>query len=757
MQDPSAPPAERAQALVGAMSTEDKISLAHGARGTYIGNAYVANKTLGVPPLNMNDGPQGFRGKAGTSTSFPSGLTIGASWDPAVAELWGKTMGVEFAAKGANVQLGPAMCVARVPRNGRNFECELHRNAPHTAPPLTPLLLHPLLPADISGEDPVLGAKMVGPAIAAIQAQGVVANAKHFAMNSQETNRMSISEDVDERTRFEIYYPPFEAAIAAGVGSFMCSYNKINSLWSCENPVTLQHELKEVLGFQGWVMSDWGATHSTSMNAGLDQQMPGTDPLNQWMHSKLAAQVADGTVTMARLDETALRILTPLFAVGEFDHPVSASGSIDANVTSDAHNAVARQLSAASHVLLKNVGGVLPLGASVKRIAVIGKAADAAVVSAGGGSGHVNGPYVISPLHGIRVRANRNASAGACSLEAGTDYYQLLSKSVPASSAEQCCDLCSASAACSFFSFSQSKGACWLKDSDDGRRADASIISGSVGGVLVTYVASDADGAKAAAAAADVAIVVGATSSSEGFDRTSLGLDDGVDALISAVAAVQPKTIVVMSTVGATLTPWRDEVAAIVTNFMPGQEGGNALADVLFGDVNPSAKLPLTFPAKENECPVFSQNMWPGVDKHSNYSEHMLIGYRCYDQHQVAPAFPFGHGLSYTTFALGDLVVGAGSVSVSVQNTGAVAGAEVVQLYLGFPAAAGEPPQQLKHFQKVSLAPGAKQTITFTLADRDTSVWDATAHAWSKVAGDFRVSVGVSSRDGKALKGTFSQ
>ena len=191
-------PAERARLLVAAMSMEDKISLAHGASGKYVGNAFVANKTLGVPPLNMNDGPQGFRGKAGTSTSFPSGLTVAATFDRNIARLWGETMGDEFAHKGANVQLGPAMCVARVPRNGRNFEY-------------------------ISGEDPFLGAAMVAPAIEGIQSQGVVANAKHFAMNSQETHRMKDSSDVDERTRFTLYYPPFEAAIQANVGSFMCS------------------------------------------------------------------------------------------------------------------------------------------------------------------------------------------------------------------------------------------------------------------------------------------------------------------------------------------------------------------------------------------------------------------------------------------------------------------------------------------------------------------------------------------------------
>jgi len=297
----AASPEERARDLLNKMTLEEKTHYLHGSGSGYVGNV-AANDRLGIPALKLNDGPQGFRDNdhLGTTTAFPCGLSIAASLDEDAASTWGVAMVQEFYQKDANVQLGPGMCVARVPRNGRNFEY-------------------------LSGEDPYLGSRMVGPAIEGIQSQGVVANAKHYVNNNQETDRTTDTAVLSERTEFEMYLPPFEAAVNANVGSIMCSYNKIAieefqqapGYWSCENNQTLNTYLREHLGFKGFVMSDWGATHSMSINQGLDQEMPGNDFMSD---ENLQAAVKNGTVSEETIDQSVLRILTPLFQVGVFDN-----------------------------------------------------------------------------------------------------------------------------------------------------------------------------------------------------------------------------------------------------------------------------------------------------------------------------------------------------------------------------------------------------------------------------------------------------
>ncbi|EDQ89527.1 uncharacterized protein MONBRDRAFT_32335 [Monosiga brevicollis MX1] len=650
MQDPKADPEQRAQALLDQMTLDEKILMLHGSSGPYVGNV-PANTRLGIPALNLNDGPQGFRPAtdlAGTSTAFPSGLTVAATWDKNLTYAWGAAMGTEFWNKGSNVQLGPGVCVARVPVNGRNFEYA-------------------------SGEDPFLGYTIVQPAIKGIQDQGVIANVKHYVQNNQETNRQTVSENVDERTRFEIYYPPFEGAFEAGVGSLMCSYNKINGYWSCENNQTLGTDLRVHLlkGQRLWVMSDWGATHSTSIMQGLDQEMPG----GNFMGDTLKSMVVNASIPESAVNQSILNILVPMFSVGLFDRP--NNNSITANVTSDAHNAVARELSAASHVLLKNEGDLLPLDrSSVKTIAVIGAQAATNTIVHGGGSGQVYPPYVITPL---------GLNGPFCNDQQQCIYY-----------------------------------------SDGSNLTEAAEL----------------------AAKADVALVAVATTSSEGSDRADLSLGNGQDELVTMVAAHQSNTIVHITCPGAVLTPWREDVKSIFVSFMGGQELGNAMADVIFGEVNPSGRLPLTFPNVENEIGMTTRQ-YPGLDNglEAYYDEALLVGYRWYDHHAITPAFPFGHGLSYTSFEYSDIQASKTSVSVTVTNTGSKAGAEVAQLYLGFPSSAGEPPRQLKGFEKVVLAPGAKTTVTFDLRPRDLSIWDVKQHAWSPVSGTFEVAVGASSRD----------
>ena len=640
---------------------------------------------------------------------------------------------------------------------------------------------------------------MSQPAIEGIQSQGVVANAKHYVDNNQETDRTSVIEVVDERAQFELYYPPFEGAIAGGVGSIMCSYNKIkrgaqkDAAWSCENGATLQGDLKDTLGFKGWVMSDWGATHSMSIVAGLDQEMPGQQHMS---NDAIAAAVSGGTVSEERVDDGALRVLTPLFAVGAFDTP--NNNTADSNVTTAAGVALARQLAAESIVLLKNDAATLPLaagggngggtgggnGGAPLKVALIGKTAIDPVVH-GGGSGSVSPSFVPSPLDSIRARLGlpgappvppANCSGGG-PWDVGYDYRNIDGQtSAPASSVDDCCALCAARTSpvvCSYFTFVG--GTCWMKASADNRVQDGAATSGqcrappqpapacdAAGTTCVFYDdGSDVGRAAKLAEQADVAVVFVSTTSSEGGDRASLSFDGDADALVVSVASVAPKTVVASVAPGAVLTPWRDDVDAITLGFMPGQQYGNALADVLFGDVNPSAKLPLTLPKVENETDL-APDMWPGLvnasgQRIAHYSEGLNVGYRWYHAHGVKPAFAFGHGLSYTTFSLSGLAVSGQTVTCRARNTGGVAGSLVAQLYLTFPDGAGEPPKQLRGFKKVLLQPGAdaQTSITFTLRDRDLSIWDVEQHAWKKASGKFTVYVGQASDDAAALVGSL--
>eukprot|EP00730_Choanoeca_flexa_P009428 TRINITY_DN12646_c4_g1_i1.p1 TRINITY_DN12646_c4_g1~~TRINITY_DN12646_c4_g1_i1.p1 ORF type:complete len:687 (+),score=167.95 TRINITY_DN12646_c4_g1_i1:2334-4394(+) len=653
-------PVARAQQLVANMTLDEKILMLHGSPGPYTGHV-PANTRLGIPALNMNDGPQGFRGASGTSTAWPSGLTVAATWDVEAVGAWGTAMGKEFYQKGANVQLGPGLCVARVPTNGRNFEYA-------------------------SGEDPFLGYTLVQPLIKGIQSQGVIANAKHYVNNNQETNRHGVSENVDERTRFEMYYPPFEGAIEAGVGSFMCSYNLINGRWSCENNATLATDLKVRLNPDKkyfWVMSDWGATHSPSINQGLDQEMPRGDYMNQ----TVKAMVQNGTVSQARLDASIMNMLVPMIQVGLFEN--QSTGHAGMNVTSPEHTQLARELSANSTVLLQNRNNILPLNAnSLQTIAVIGEQAGPNSIVHGGGSGHVDPSFVLYPLAGIKTALGFK------------DPFNVDNKDC----------------------------------SDD---------------VCVVYVdGSNNQDTVEAASQANVTLVFAATSSSEGRDRTNLSLAGGQDDYITLAAAHSEQVVAVISTPGAILMPWSEDVDAILINFMPGLQAGNAVADVLFGKVNPNAKLPLTMPNIENEI-GFTTRQYPGLDdaKEAYYDEKLLVGYRWYDYHNIEPKFPFGHGLSYTTFNYSSLSISGRTLTFNVQNLGRVGGAEVAQLYLGFPLEANEPPRQLKGFQKVYLHPGQTQEITMTLRDRDLSIWDADVHAWKVLTGEFDVYVGSSSND----------
>jgi len=463
--------------------------------------------------------------------------------------------------------------------------------------------------------------------------------------------------------------PPFSAAVDAGLLSVMCSYNRINGHYSCENNETLNVDLKGYANFTGWVMSDWGATHSTqnSANGGLDQQMPD----GGFFGPNLKTAVQNGQVPQSRLDDMVLRILTALYAIGEFDHPIQ--GDVNADVTSPEHNDLCRKLSAQSIVLLKNENNLLPLPKTgLKQIAVFNPSASTAVVTGGGGSGAVSPKYRVTPLQGIQTAVGTGVSV---------QYYN----------------------------------------------------------------GNDENAAAKLATESDVAVCVMATSSSEGGDRPNLSLKQNEISICNAVGKAQ-KTVVVVITPGAVLTDWSDNVNSILVTFMPGQEEGNSIADVLFGAVNPSGKLPVTLPNKENEV-GFKPDEYPGVNGEEYYREKLNVGYRWYASNNVKPKYAFGFGLSYTSFSLSGLTVQGRTVSVTLSNDGNVAGAQVVQLYLGFPQSAMEPPIQLKGFQKVLLNPKATQVVTFMLSDRDLSIWNADRHAWTIVPGTYVVNVGTSSQD----------
>jgi len=563
--------------------------------------------------------------------------------------------------------------------------------------------------------------------------------------------------------------------------------------------------------------------------------MPGAD----FFGAALAAAVASGAVPRAAVDDKARRVLTAMFTAGLFDMP-QPSGAANANCTTAAHAAFARETAAAGTVLLANDARVLPLGAGapLRSLAVLGDAADAAPQCCGAGSGFNNPPYVVSPLAGIVARAGPSTAVTYTRAGGGwTALHEFYSATrgdyfldftceecydiyvdkgvegfagVPAdgsvgtvelelwwdAAAETNCVTTAAFPPPASFVFVRALAEVlplnysgplatsvlelWRGAKTVGGAAHATFFTlasaaaraaaVAEGRALVAPIArvaaaGDAPGAAAArmaaaAAAADAAVLVVATPSSEGSDRPDLDLSPADAAIVAAVLAAQPKTVVVLNSPAAIIMPWAPQAGAIVHSFYPGQEMGHALADVLWGDVNPAARLPFTIPMTDADNPLPTPEQYPGVNGTVTYSEKLEIDYRWFDAHNVTPRYAFGHGLSYTSFSYADLVVDATSaapavlVSCTVANTGARAGREVPQLYVNFPAAAAEPPWLLRGFDSVELAPGAQAPVAFALSPRDLSTWDAGAHAWARARGAFRVRVGASSRDVR-LEGGF--
>ncbi len=577
-------PNARAMKLLHAMSLTDKVAMTYQKYGIahYYGTAgYIpAIPSLCIPPLAFNDAGQGVADAQSGTTAFPAPIAQSSSWDPKLQYQFGQALGREAWSKGIDVQLAPGIETDRLPMNGRNWE--------------------------YMSEDPFLAGQGAAAEVRGVQSQHVIVTLKHFIANSQETDRVTDSADLDLRTLEEMYAPQYDVAIhQGGAMGVMCSYNRINGVYSCQNRQTLGM-LYQQFGFAGFVVSDWGATHSTvaSARAGLDIEMnviPGI-----YFGPALQIAVGHGQVTMGTLNGIVLRILRAMFRVGVFDHPPAAQpAAFHATVSSRAHVALARHISEEGTVLLKNRDQVLPLRARHRTIAVIGQDAGQAGADNeynGGGSGHVplsgSVPGVVSPLQAIRRRA---------AAEQSRVVY-----------------------------------------------ADGTATAGAV----------------AAARKASATVVFVGDSETEGRDRPNLTLTGGTcslggctpqtldqNALISKVAAANPHTVVVLDTGGPVLMPWIRQVKGIFEAWYPGQQDGNAIAALLFGDLDPSGHLPETFPAAMSQLPIRSDAQWPGVMKpgdavgpHSGYSEHLLVGYRWYDAKRIKPLFPFGYGLSYTTF-----------------------------------------------------------------------------------------------------------
>ncbi len=788
----SLPVQQRVSMLMAQMTLADKINMVTGAGSSEPYVFYIsAIPSLCIPAIGEEDGPLGVGDGLTGVTQMPSAASLAASFDTPLAYQYGQVVGSEERAKGAMVDLGPTVNIDRDPRWGRSFEAYT--------------------------EDPYLNSALAVADVDGVQSTGEMAQIKHFAVYNQETNRNSPADNaiVSTRALQEIYLPAFYAGTTqAHASSVMCAYSYINGQAACQNQYLMQTTLDQNWAYPGFVTSDYQATHSTvqSADAGMDQEMPAP----QFYGPALQAAVQSGQVSMATLNGMVSRILTEMFKFNEFNNP--PTGSTSAAVTTAAHQAVSTAVAEAGTVLLKNSGATLPLKATNGgTVAVIGPAASASPTDTGGGSAYVTSTFNVTPLQGIQAAAGPGTTvqytqglptdtsltpipASALSPayattgyggtytgtltapETGTyvlafqnpgnynstnlylDGKEILSNpgTPPVSTYSVGVDL--------------TAGQTYqLQLNGGGPSADLSWATPSE---LAPGIAQAVAAAKSAATAV---VVVSDDTESEAADRASLNLPSAQNELISAVAAANPHTVVVVDAGAPVVMPWLNQVASVVDAWYPGESNGTALAAILYGQVDPSGHLPVTFPASLSQVPASTAGQFPGTGGEVQYSEGIDVGYRYYDANNETPLFPFGYGLSYTTFAFSHLRVtpqqvqnGTSNpgtpacrcngqsgtqvtVSATVTNTGTVAGSDVAQLYLNDPAAAGEPPRQLKGFQKVTLKPGQSTTVHFTLSGHDLSYWNDTANGWVVPDGTFGVYVGDSSALANLpLRGSFT-
>ena len=766
---------QRTALLLAKMTLADKINMVTGAGTSSPYVFYIsAIPSLCIPAMGQEDGPNGVGDGLTGVTQLPAGVSLAATFDTSLASQYGKVIGSEERGKGAMVNLGPTVNIDRDPRWGRSFEAYT--------------------------EDPYLNSSLAVAEIDGVQGTGEMSQVKHFAVYNQETNRNTPADNaiVSDRAMHEIYFPAFWAATVQGkASSVMCSYSTINGEYACQNTY-LFNTLDQRWGFPGFVESDYGATHSTvaSADAGLDQEQPSA----VYYGPALEAAVNSGQVALSTVNEMVTRILTELFRFNEFNNP--PAGSLTATVTTPAHQAVSAAVAEAGTVLLKNSGGTLPLKSSgAGPVAVIGPAASAAPTDTGGGSARVTSPFNVTPLQGIQAAAGSGTSVSYTQgLPTDTSLSAIPSSALTPAYAPTgfggtyTGTLTAPETGTYVLAFENPCGCYSSVDlSLDGKELLANpgtppLSTYSVGVNLVagqTYTLqlsgggesanlswarpSDlAPGIATAVAAAQTAktavVVVSDDTETEAADRPSLNLPSAQNELISAVAAANPHTVVVINAGAPVVMPWVNQVASVVDAWYPGESNGTALAAVLFGQVDPSGHLPVTFPTDLSQVPASTPAQFPGVNGQVQYSEGIDVGYRYYDAKNETPLFPFGYGLSYTKFSFSHLVVTPQdvrsdqvTVSATVTNTGKVAGSEVAQVYLGDPAVAGEPPRQLKGFQKVTLQPGQSTTVRFHLNSHDLSYWNDAANGWVVPVGRFSVDVGDSSALANLpLQGSFT-
>lgn len=768
----------RVEGLLARLTLDEKISLLHGAADPEtLGQAgYVPGvKRLGIPPLRLADGPAGVR-VARHATALPAPVLLAAAFDPALARRYGRVVGREGRALGQDVLLSPMVNLIRTPYAGRNFET--------------------------FGEDPLLAADLVAAQIEGVQGEGLVATVKHFAVNNQEKDRETVDVRVGERTLHETELRAFEAAVDAGCGAVMGAYNKVNGTYACENRALLTDVLRDRWGFTGWVMSDWRATHSTaaSLAAGLDMEMPD----DRHFGAALRTAVRDGGVPEAHVDRSVRRVLTVLDRFGLLDADAPPRPGRDPA----AGAAVAREVAEAGATLLRNEGGALPLtGAAARSIAVVGPTGSVPFVS-GGGSAHVVPDRADSPLAAIRARAGRGARV---TYALGEDLY---GKALPhgaltpglaaegqavAPGETWAYDGTLTAGEDDEWTFvvhcSGARPKVLLGDVElfprapglteyfagglvsvapDGlavRRRSLRLTAGThrlritaKGGkegqtfrlrhITGATRAADVAGAVRAARAAHSVVLFAYEDATEGQDRTTLALPGNQERLIEAVTAANPRTTVVLNTSSATAMPWLERTAAVLQMYYPGQEGAAATAAVLFGDRDPGGRLTQTFPVDDDRHPVAGDPLrYPGVSGVQEYTEGVHVGHRWYDARDVAPLFPFGHGLSYTSFAYEDLRArrrGDGlEVSFTVRNTGRRDGIEVAQVYVG-PSPdlrLDQAVRVLGGYRRLALRAGERRRVAVRVDARTLSSWDAERHGWVLGTGRRTVWAGASSRD----------
>ncbi|MCU0342973.1 MAG: glycoside hydrolase family 3 C-terminal domain-containing protein [Ignavibacterium sp.] len=793
---------KRVEDLLQRMTLEEKIEMIGGT-----GFATKSIERLGIPPLNMTDGPLGVRWDQ--STAFPSGILMGATWNPELISKLGSAIGEEVKSKGRHVILGPCVNIARIPMGGRNFES--------------------------FGEDPFLTLCIAVDYIKGVQKENVAATVKHYAANNQEYQRDFVNTIVDERALNEIYFPAFKAAVEqANVLAVMSAYNKLNGAYCSENNYLLIDKLKNDWKFNGVVMSDWGAVHSTipTYNGGLDLEMPTGKYLNT---KTLLNKINNGELSESKLDDKVRRILRVMFTIGLFDNYNYDSLKLN----NDEHKQIALDVAREGIVLLKNNNSILPLNLNkIKSIAVIGPNSNVAVTG-GGGSSMVSPFYSISPLDALQNKIGDKVKinfAQGSIIDGNSDpidpkfLFVDKDKKVNGLKGEYFTNMnlegkperTVIDKTINFLwndkgpfedfqvdTFSV-RWTGYIKtdnndnytievSSDDGVRLyiddelviddwnDHALLTNSYtthlnggrlykikleyyekgGGAIVKFGWRKPNDeliveAINAAQNSDVAIVFAGTNynyESEGFDRKDLVLPNDQDELIKKVAEANKNTIVVLITGSPVLmNEWLANVDGLIEAWFGGEQAGNAIAEILLGETNPSGKLPITFPKRWEDCSAY--NTYMKEDGTTRYEDGIYVGYRHFDKNNIKPLFPFGFGLSYTTFEYKDLTTpntfihGNDLITLSAKiiNTGKVAGQEIVQLYISDPVAAVDRPQkELKGLKKIFLNPGEEKIVNFTLDQKALSYFDPKTKKWTTESGDYEIMICSSSEDIKLV------